>query len=252
MSRTFELPPVEASAGGRVGRAWSWPRVGGALVLAAWAGLFWFLILAGRVDLYLSTRTSWVVPMAAVLLSVAAAGRLVAARTARTEPLTFREGFVMSLIVAPVVVLVSLPPATLGTFSAPKKATFSGTSAGFYWRFDASSEVTLLMVAAGQTSDEGARMLATRAGTEVDFVGFVDRDPGTPAGEILLTRYVITCCAADATVVQVRVVNVTPGWFEAEDWVRVRGRIYPLGREVLVDASSVEEVPRPERPYLTP
>lgn len=254
MSRTLELPAAQAEpAGGRnTRRAWSWPRVGGALVLAAWAGLFWFLILAGRVDLYLSTRTSWVVPMAAALLSVAAVGRLVAARSGRPEPLTLREGVVMSLLVAPVVVLVSLPPATLGTFSAPKKATFSGTSAGFYWTFDRSSEVTLLMVAAGQTSDEGVRMLAQRAGSEVDFVGFVARDPGTPADELLLTRYVITCCAADATVVQVRVVNVTPGRFDPEDWVRVRGRIYPLGREVIVDASSIEEVPRPERPYLTP
>ena len=221
-------------------------------MLAAWAFLFWFLILADRVDLYLSTRTSWVVPMAAVVLSVAAVGRLVVARTARTERLDLREGVVMSLLVAPVVVLLALPPATLGTFSAPKKATYSGSSAGFYWTFDENSEVTLLMVAAAQTSDEGSQVLAKRAGSEVDFVGFVARNADTPADELLLTRYVITCCAADATVAQVRVVNVTPGLFDQEDWVEVKGIIYPIGRQVIVVASSIEEAPRPDRPYLTP
>jgi len=47
-------------------------------------------------------------------------------------------------------------------------------------------------------------------------------------------------------------VNVTPGRFDENDWVRVRGQIFPLGREVIVTADSVEEVPRPDRPYLTP
>lgn len=221
-------------------------------MLAAWAGLFWFLILADRVDLYLSTRTSWVVPMAAVVLSVAAVGRLVVARSPRPEWLDLREGIVMSLLVAPVVILLAVPPATLGTFSAPKKATYSGSSAGFYWTFDETSEVSLLMVAAAQTSDEGSQVLAKRAGSEVDFVGFVARNADTPSDELLLTRYVITCCAADATVVQVRVVNVTPGLFDREDWVEVKGTIYPIGRQVIVVASSIEEAPRPERPYLTP
>ncbi|HEY1126539.1 MAG TPA: hypothetical protein VGF83_02150, partial [Actinomycetota bacterium] len=40
---------------------WSHGRVAGGLVLAVWAALFWFLLLTGRDDLYLSTRTSWVV-----------------------------------------------------------------------------------------------------------------------------------------------------------------------------------------------
>jgi putative membrane protein len=254
MSRTVERPLAEASSTDlrRARRGWSWRIVGAALVLAAWAGLFWFLILADRVDLYLSTRTSWVVPMAAGLLSIAALGTFAAARSSRSEALGLREGVVMSLLAVPVVLLVALPPATLGTFSASKKATFSGSSAGFFWTFDETSEVTLLMVAAAQTSDEGSKLLARRAGEEVAFVGFVARNADTPADEILLTRYVITCCAADATVVQVRVVNVTPARFEPEDWVEVRGQIYPIGRQVIVNASSVEEVARPEKPYLTP
>ena len=52
----------------------------------------------------------------------------------------------------------------------------------------------------------------------------------------------------------VRVLNVTPGQFANEDWVEVTGTIYPIGREVIVDAGTggVTEVARPDRPYLTP
>jgi uncharacterized membrane protein YcgQ (UPF0703/DUF1980 family) len=62
----------------------------------------------------------------------------------------------------------------------------------------------------------------------------------------------VSCCVADATIAEVRVVDVTPGQFTNEDWVEVTGTIYPIGREVIVDASGIAEVARPDHPYLTP
>jgi len=59
----------------------------------------------------------------------------------------------------------------------------------------------LLMVAAAQTLDEGSQLLASRAGSDVDNVGFVARNVDTRADELLLTRHVISWWAADATVV---------------------------------------------------
>jgi uncharacterized repeat protein (TIGR03943 family) len=226
-------------------------RLAGAGVLAAWAVLFWWFLLTGREALYLSTRTRWVVPVGAALLSLAAVGQLATARTSSPEPIRRREAWIMAAVVAPVVLLASLPPATLGQFSAARRASFA--TVGAVGAGDlASGGITLIDVAAAQTTPEGERALAARAGETVDFVGFVTRYADTPADEILLTRYVVTCCVADATVAQVRVVNVTPGRFRPNDWVRVVGAIYPIGREVIVSASTVEPVDRPERPYLTP
>jgi putative membrane protein len=107
-------------------------------------------------------------------------------------------------------------------------------------------------VAAAQTTPEGEKALAARAGDDVDFVGFVTRYADTPADELLLTRYSVTCCVADATSAQVRVVHVTPGAIQPNPWVEVKGSIYPVGREVIVNASAIAAVPRPDRPYLTP
>lgn len=230
---------------------WSPARVAGAVVLGAWAALFWFLLLSGRRAFYLSTRTEWVVPLAAVILSAAALGRLASARAVRPEAIRRRELAVMAAMVLPVLLVIALPPATLGSFSADKRAGFAGTGVASSAGDIASGELTLVDVAAGQTSPEGERALAARGGETVDFVGFVTRYADTPADELLLTRYVVTCCVADATIAQVRVVNVTPGAFEDNEWVEVVGVIYPVGREVIVSAATIEPVERPERPYLS-
>jgi uncharacterized repeat protein (TIGR03943 family) len=258
MSRAVSIPAADARARSTVrglGGGWAPVRVAGGLVLAAWATMFWWLQLTGRVNLYLSTKTSWVVPVGAVLLTAAAIGRLVSARAGDRQPLGRREGIVMALMMVPVIFVMVLPPATLGSFSASKKTKFSPgvtLSNTFYDQITSTSTITLLSVAAGQTSNQGAQALAKRAGTDVDFVGVASRDASTQADEFLLTRYVITCCVADATIVQVRVVNVPPGAVQPNDWVDVKGQIYPLGRTMLVNATSVKVVPRPAHPYLTP
>lgn len=230
---------------------WSPDRVAGTVVLGAWAALFWFLLVSGRDAFYLSTRTEWVVPVAAVLLTLATFGRLASARAAQTEPLRSRELGVMIAMVVPVLLITILPPATLGSFSAGKRSAAAGAGFSASAGDIATGDLTLVDVATAQTTPEGERALAKRAGEQVDFIGFVTRYADTPADEFLLTRYVVSCCVADATVAQVRVVNVTPGAFADNEWVEVAGTIYPIGREVIVNASTILDVPRPERPYLS-
>jgi uncharacterized repeat protein (TIGR03943 family) len=239
----------ERSAG--VELRWSPVRVAGTVVLGAWAALFWFLLVSGRDVFYLSTRTAWVVPVAAVLLTLATLGRLASARAAQTEPLRSRELGVMIAMVVPVLLITILPPATLGSFSAGKRSAVAGAGFSASTGDIATGDLTLVDVATAQTTPEGERALARRAGEQVDFIGFVTRYADTPADEFLLTRYVVSCCVADATVAQVRVVNVTPGGFEDNEWVQVTGTIYPIGREVIVNASTIQGVSRPERPYLS-
>ena len=220
-------------------KRWSPSRLAGAAVLGAWAVLFWWLLLSGRENFYLSTRTRWVVPVGATLLTLASVGRIATARTREAEPIGRREAWVMGAVVLPVVLIMALPPATLGQFSAGKRAGFASAGVSTSAADIASGELTLIDVAAGQTSPEGEAALASRAGERVDFVGFVTRYGDTPADELFLTRYVVTCCVADATIAQVRVVNVTPGSFEPNDWIEVIGPIYPVGREVIVDATEI-------------
>ena len=250
---TVETRALDRGAGGRAARKRVSPaRAAGAVALAAWAALFWFLLISGRTLLYLSTRTDWVVPVGAILLTIAAVGRLATLRTDDPAPVTRREALALGFIALPVVVVLALPPASLGSFAAARRSSLVG--AGFAGGDGdiGTGEVTLVDVASGLRSNAAMRALVDRAGSDVSFVGFVARDQGMPADEFLLTRFLVSCCAADALSVQVRVVGAAPGKLSTDEWVRVDGKMYPLGGEVIVDAATVEKVARPKQPYLSP
>ena len=227
---------------------WSAARLATAAALGAWAGLFWFLLLSGRTSLYLSSRTAWVVPVGAVALTIGALGRLATARTdAPAEPLT--RGWGLAVVILPVAVILALPPKALGSYAASRRSLATGAVASAP-NLEAGEEVTFASVAAAGWSEEARRALVSRAGTSVTFDGIVTRRDGQPADEFMLTRFIVSCCVADALSVQVRVVGAPPGRFREDQWVRVSGSFYPVGREVVVDASSIRAIPQPEDPYL--
>jgi putative membrane protein len=227
-------------------------RVLGVFALGAWASLFWFLWLSGRTSLYLSARTAWVIPLGVALLTAAVVGRLISVRTRAPEPVAARDALGIGLLVAPVVVVLTLPPASLGSYAAARRSTITGAGFASSTREISSGPLTLVEVASALRSRAGRRALGSRAGSDVSFVGFVTRGPEMGADEFVLTRFLISCCVADALSVQAGVVGVPPGEFQSDDWVRVEGKIYPLGREVIVDASRVVHIDKPERPYLSP
>ena len=250
MSIRTETAVVHPQA--RVERSWSPQRVLSALALATWAGLFWFLLLTDRTSLYLSSRTAWVVPMGAIVLTIATIGRLLSSRVEAPEPLSRKEIGGLALIMVPVVTVVSLPAASLDSFAASRRSSLTSGSFVSSAEDIASGELTLVDVSGATRSREAMRALVQRAGEQVSFTGFVTRDETTPPNEFVLTRFLISCCVADALSANVRVVGATPGEFREDEWVRVEGAMYPLGREVIVDASEIVGVPRPERPYLSP
>lgn len=230
---------------------WSATRLGTGVVLAGWAALFWWLLLAGRTSLFLSSRTAWLVPSGAILLTIAAVGRLASARTGHPDPLSRRDSWVLGAIALPVVILFAMPPVTLGTYAVGKRASFVGSGIGDSVRV-VTGELDFVDVAAAQSFDDAAAVLATRAGEQIVLDGIVTTDESLPPDEFLLTRFIVTCCTADATIAQVRVVGAAPGAFTIDEWVQVTGRVYPVGRDVLVAAERIEPIEAPADPYLTP
>jgi uncharacterized repeat protein (TIGR03943 family) len=231
---------------------WSSARVATALVLGAWAALFWTLLLTGRTYLYLSSRTAWLVPLGAAIFSLGALGRLVSARTTTDEPLDRRTAWMLGAITLPVVLVLALPPATLGTYSVGKRATFGGSAIGATAR-DVTGPLDFVDVGAAQSFPAAMRQLEDRAGESITLEGFVTKEASEP-NEILLTRYIVTCCVADATVAQVRIVGLEPSQYTDDEWLSVTGLVYPFQRDVFVqsDPDSVQQIPAPDQPYLTP
>lgn len=229
---------------------WSHSRLGTGAALFIWAFLFWFLIVADRTSFYFAARTTWLAPVGAVTLTVAVIGRVLSARVTSAEPLTRRHLRTLALLVAPAILILAFPPATLGSFAVARRST---SIKGAYVSSEgidlSAGDLSLVDIFGLSYSGEIGR-LASRAGSTSSFTGFVTTDPSGAADEFLLNRFMISCCPGDAVNIQLRVVGVPPGRFESDDWVRVTGRIYPIGKQVVVDATSVQAVKRPERPYL--
>ena len=230
---------------------WSAMRVAIGLVLVAWAAMFWTLFLTGRTYLYLSSRTAWLVPLGAVIMSIAGVGRLWTARTPKDEPLESRAAWALGVIALPVVLVLALPPSALGTFSANKRSTFAGSAIGATAR-DVTGPLDFVDIGAAQSFPAAMQQLDARAGESITLEGFVTREASAPPDEILLTRYIVTCCVADATIAQVRIVGLPPGDYPDDEWLQVTGAVYPVGREVLVAANTATPIPVPSQPYLTP
>ena len=235
-----------------MGARWSANRLGVAAALAVWAALFWFLLLADRTSLYYATRTTWLAPVGAVFLTIAMLGRLASARVAQPDPLSWRTIRTLALLVAPAVLIMLFPPATLGSYAVAKRSTsIKGAYVEVTGRDLSSGDLSLVDIFGLRYTDDLAR-LAPRAGTTSSFTGFVSLAPGGGADEFQLNRFMISCCPGDAVNIQLRIVGAPPGQVKVDEWVRVTGRIYPIGDEVIVDASEVEKVDRPKHPYLNP
>lgn len=230
---------------------WSASRVAMAVALSVWAAAFWFIIASDRISFYMAARTAWLVPVGAVTLTAAALGMLTTARVAHSEPLSKLQLRNLAVLVLPAVLLLAMPPLTLGSYAAGRRsATTAGGRVAATEADIGTGDLALLDIFA-LTYNDNLHLLASRAGTTSSFVGFVSRSAGAAADEFNLNRFAISCCPGDAVLISLRVVGVPPGAFEADDWVRVTGKIYPVGGSVVVDATDIEKVRRPKRPYLS-
>ena len=228
-------------------------RLAGAAAVGIWAALFWFVWFSGRSLLYVGNRTSWIVPAGAILFTVAFVGRVLSLRTEHQEAITTKDSFFIAIFVLPAVLLFAMPTSSLGSFAVGKRAGLSnGGFAAAVGQIPSTGDLSMVNIGGALIDRESMKALVARAGSSSSFTGFVTREPGEAANEFLLNRFVISCCVADALAIQVRVANAPPGELKEDDWVRVTGKLYPLGREVIVMASDVEKVAKPKHPYLNP
>jgi len=93
-----------------------------------------------------------------------------------------------------------------------------------------------------------AQRLALPRPEKVGAMGFVVRTPTTPPGHFLLVRFLITCCAADASPAAVLVRWPKAETLKGNQWVKVYGQTEPKGKVLAAD--EVIEVSEPKKPYL--
>jgi len=160
------------------------------------------------------------------------------------------------LLIAPVLALLLVAPQPLGSFAAeqqgPAPLRDDGVEVGpLPEPEDGAVPLDLGEYTARALYDPDASLEDAR----VRLTGFVV-DTDDEGGDYRLTRFRVTCCAADATAIGVRVVGDAPR--PEDQWVTVEGTWEPLeGHELgepteelpLLRADEVVEVEQPTPPY---
>ncbi len=91
-------------------------------------------------------------------------------------------------------------------------------------------------------------------GQKVKVQGFVIYSAELPEQYLLLSRFVITCCAADAYPVGLPVkLTQNRKAYQVDNWLEVEGQMITENlagkRQLTIKASSIEQIPEPKNPY---
>ena len=162
------------------------------------------------------------------------------------------------LVAVPLALGVLIPAKPLGTAAIANKGinTTAPLTAG------GGAPVQLELASTDRTVLDWVRAFnyasdpADYAGQAADVIGFVYHGAGLPEGQFLVSRFAVTCCAADATAVGLIVAWPEAAGLADNGWVRVRGSmaVGTLGGRPtpLIQAEQVAGVAEPDQPYLYP
>lgn len=228
-----------------------------AAALAAWAGFFAWLIATGERSRYLGPRTYWVVYVGGALLLLAAAAHLaplVFDRNRRhiRRPVSIenrRRGEVVGLVVlvAPILAVLAVPAPQLGSLAASRKAAIGVSAAGVPAPPADSGDIGFREIQYAGESSSYAGEAGIAEGVPVTLQGFVRE---MRADELVLSRFYVSCCAADALPYSVRVVGDPATTAAVDEWLQVDGVIVRDGDGFAVDPRSIREIDEPRDPYL--
>ena len=161
------------------------------------------------------------------------------------------------LLVAPILAIAVVVPRPLGAFAANRAAaTLPAPTRADFGPLPAPSvpgapvDLSLKEFVGRAIYDHGRSL----RGTPVRLVGFAT--PDARGGGFLLTRFIVTCCAADARPLRVAIRGLGEPWPAPDTWLEITGLWRPETRTAedqrppVLDAGRVRAIPAPANPYL--
>ncbi len=227
-------------------------RLARGTALACWAGFFAWLQLSGEKTRYLGPRTYWVIVFGAVVLGAAAAAHLLTLRASAPHRLERRDVTALATLLLPLLVVAAVPSAQLGALAASRKTSGAGAAAVGAIAPpapDPDARVSFVDVHYASESESYAAEAGIAEGMEVELTGFVTHPAGLPPGTVGLTRFQVSCCAADAVPYTVPI-TVDPRSRSDDEWLRVRGHLAVRDGIFVLDPIEVDAVDAPSDPYL--
>jgi uncharacterized repeat protein (TIGR03943 family) len=231
------------------------------------AGLCLFLLLkllSGKLSLYINTRFLPLTVFGIVLLGIMAL-TLLRYRMAgdnhedqvhhdhRTASLSGLMILALPLVIGILIPSRPLDAAAAATRGMNVSAPLVGASSTSH-QFEAAADTRNILD--WIRIFNSATDLSPYLGQAARVTGFVYHDPRLPANQFIVSRFVITCCAADASAIGMIVTWDNGNALKESTWVEVKGPVQAsqLGGQPipLIKAVLVQPVEQPDQPYLFP
>lgn len=227
-------------------------------VLVGLALYFALVIVTGSLPNYVNYRFAWLSYLAVVVFGALAAATLYGTLKAHGPA----RDYTHETITWPMILLVALP-LVIGTLIPSQPLGASAVDGSIVTR------VASIDTAATITKDplqrnvlDWLRLFNTTTnpaefnGQEAEVIGFVYREPSFPADQVMVARFTVACCVADANAIGLPI--IWPGAADIADgeWVQVRGTFEATAfRDTVLPvlkAATVQIVEQPKHPYLYP
>ena len=217
-------------------------------VMAGWGAFLLWMAVSGSMSRFLGPRTYWVAWFGAVMLLLA--GTVTALQGLRSPgPRAGRADWAAVVLLSiPVALVLALPSPQLGAQAASRKAVGVGALSSFVPPPPSGGEIGLEEIHYAGMSRAYADQVGIVEGAEVDLTGFVTHPKNQKAGTFSLTRFYISCCAADA--VPYSVPLEADEDLDDDVWLHVTGTLARGKDGFVVKPTSLEEIEEPRTPYL--
>lgn len=231
----------------------NWPALIETVLLFLTGVLLLSKALRGVLAFYIHPRYTTLVIIAAVVLIGIGLSRVRAVFTERPEAWRGR-GTVYALLLIPILFGTLIPAQPLGTDTLMSRVTLGSTLGGVQ-RGDLPSDDTaswsLLDWAIATSTDRTPAL-----GSPVRVEGFVFQPNAADATGVYVARYVVSCCAADASGVGLPLIGAGASGLSNDSWVSVEGELTQttIGgtQQPAILVRSITPISQPSNPYLYP
>lgn len=238
-----------------------------ALLLVLLALFFVQRWASGELFYYVAPRFGWLAPVAAaILIALAGSYNLASQQDDSSDDGPHHEVehthrptgvWPLAIVALPLVLGVIVPARPLGAGAAAARGVAAGGGV-----VQAAGAETLAIAPEARTVLDWVRLIdaSPDAGAlndqPADISGFVYRDARFAPDQLMVGRFVIACCVADAFAVGVVVSAENAAAFQTDSWVRVRGAfsegLFDGQAVPVLVASNITPIQPPEQPYLFP
>jgi putative membrane protein len=228
------------------------------VVLAAWAVGIGALLVLGRYSLFIRAEL-WPLLLATMLILVLFLLSMIARPKrggSRIKPAAWIQG---AMLLLPLLFMSDL--LTGNAASGLNSVALQKRSLGFDAASDSmaiAGDANSASLPPGQATNLAyiSRHLHALTGTHVTTIGRVFKDDTLPGDQLVIYRFIVVCCAADAMPVQIIVKSPKTAGFNNDDWVQVGGilqweDVAGTSTPVIV-ADQVDQIPPLDEPYISP